>query len=310
MTGLGGSILAHVLIIAIAVLTPLTGSRKVVPNPFWTVNLVTMQEISGGMGLQNGGGSPKIQAKDGVKGDEGGRSASSRPRSKGPLVPVKRLQIEEPTARVDTEIKKLDAPETPKVATSTQANMASVEKSLEKLITKPKPAPKPAPVTQEAQGEEDKGRGATKDSAKTGGQDSSSSGQGVSKGGTGGGTQAGSGSGGERGNLQSGSATGGEGAAVSVARRLYYTEIWNAVRRQWALPEFLKTQKLETILIITVRRDGKVIDMRVERSSGNDIYDESAKRAVRKAEPLPPFPSIYSPAQEEIGLRFRPEDLS
>jgi len=72
----------------------------------------------------------------------------------------------------------------------------------------------------------------------------------------------------------------------------------------------LKAQHLETVLVVVIRRDGKVLDLRVEKSSGNEAYDESARRAVRKADPLPAFPAIYSPAQEEIGLRFRPEDLS
>jgi TonB family protein len=58
-----------------------------------------------------------------------------------------------------------------------------------------------------------------------------------------------------------------------------------------------------------VRRDGKILSQRFERKSGNALLDESAERAIRKVDVLPPFPKIYSPAQEEIGIRFRPEDL-
>ena len=99
-----------------------------------------------------------------------------------------------------------------------------------------------------------------------------------------------------------------EGDQVGLARRLYYTEIWDAIREQWVFPEHLKAQRLETTLVVVIRRDGKVLDLRVEKSSGSEAYDESARPAVRKAEPLPPFPAIYSPAQEEIKLRFHPVD--
>lgn len=101
-----------------------------------------------------------------------------------------------------------------------------------------------------------------------------------------------------------------DGAQVMLARRAYYTKIWSAVRQNWALPEELKSQRLETILIVTVRRDGKVLDLKVEKGSGNASYDDSAKQAVRKADPLPPFPDIYTAPQEEIALRFTPELLS
>ncbi len=84
------------------------------------------------------------------------------------------------------------------------------------------------------------------------------------------------------------------GAQVGQARRLYYTKIWNAIRKHWELPEYVKDQKLETVLVIVVRRDGKVLDLRVEKSSGNEVYDESARQAVRKAEPLPAFSQRFT----------------
>lgn len=89
-----------------------------------------------------------------------------------------------------------------------------------------------------------------------------------------------------------------------------HEELWNAVRRQWVLPKRLNSQRLETMVVVVVRRDGKILDLRTDRSSGNPEFDESAKKAVHKAEPLPPFPAIYSAAQEEIGLHFRPQELA
>ncbi len=305
MTGLGGSFLVHALIIAAAIIGPFASSKTVIANPFWTVNLVTMQDTGMGKGVPSKETSVKGAA--GRKSQDDQKTSSSDRAKSGPLVPVKRLQLDEPTTRTEPEIKKMDAPEAPKFASSAQST-AAVEKSLEKLIPKPKTPERAQPVQGFKEGG-DKGAAAGSATDRKEGQGPSGADQTGDKGTTGNRDGAAKGAG-EKGAQQAGPPGGADGAQVGLARRLYYTEIWNAIRRQWALPEFLKAQKLETVLVIVVRRDGKVLDLRVEKSSGNEIYDESARRAVRKAEPLPAFPAIYSPAQEEIGLRFRPEDLT
>ncbi|SMC18080.1 TonB C terminal [Desulfacinum hydrothermale DSM 13146] len=98
---------------------------------------------------------------------------------------------------------------------------------------------------------------------------------------------------------------------LGLARRLYYTEVWNAIRSQWALPRsLLQSRKLEAVVVIVVRRDGTIEDIRFEKRSGNALFDDSVLRAIQKANPLPKFPDIYSPPRDEIGIRFRPEDLA
>ncbi|MDD3471317.1 MAG: energy transducer TonB [Syntrophaceae bacterium] len=96
---------------------------------------------------------------------------------------------------------------------------------------------------------------------------------------------------------------------LTLARRQYYTSIWNAVRQHWALPEGLKRQKLEAVFILVLRRDGKIMDLRIEKKSGNPDFDRAAEMAIRQAEPLPPFPEIYTAPQEDIALRFTPESI-
>lgn len=94
----------------------------------------------------------------------------------------------------------------------------------------------------------------------------------------------------------------------AIARRLYYSEVWQAIQKQWALPmELLTRPNLEAVVVITVRRDGVITNARFEKKSGNSIFDDSVWKAIQKANPLPPFPKIYSPPSEEIGIRFRPE---
>ncbi len=314
-TGVGGSFLVHSLIVVLAIVGPFSPSKTVLANPFWTVNLVTTQDI--GLGKDTAPKGTTVKGATEPKSQDDQKTSSANRAKSGPMVPVKRLQLDEPNARPEAEIKKMEAPEVPKFSTNSQS-AAAVEKSVEKLIPKPK-TPERVQVAQGAKEGGEKGSPAPSNTEKKEGQGAPTEkkegqsapggGQSGEKGATGSRDGAAKGAG-EKGVQQGGPPGGADGAQVGLARRLYYTEIWNAIRRQWALPEFLKAQRLETVLIIVLRRDGKVLDMRVEKSSGNEVYDESARRAVRKAEPLPPFPAIYSPAQEEIGLRFRPEDLS
>ena len=52
---------------------------------------------------------------------------------------------------------------------------------------------------------------------------------------------------------------------------------------------------------VKILRDGTAIVQKVERSSGNALFDRSARRAVERASPLSP-----PPYEMEIGVRFYP----
>lgn len=98
----------------------------------------------------------------------------------------------------------------------------------------------------------------------------------------------------------------------SLRFQVYYTEIWERVRHQWVLPEALvkSPRNLEAVVVARIRRDGSLAKVWLERSSGNSRLDASALRAVEKAAPFPPLPSVVREREHEVGLRFRPEDLN
>jgi TonB family protein len=128
---------------------------------------------------------------------------------------------------------------------------------------------------------------------------SSGSGAGPGTSGVGRGTAAGPGSGQEGGGAQNGAALNAYALAVN-----------NAIKEAWMLTPNLKSQELEVALIVLVRKDGKVVDIKVDRNSGNSAFDESAVRAVRRAEPLPAFPEIFGKPELEFYIRFTPRGLS
>ncbi len=102
-----------------------------------------------------------------------------------------------------------------------------------------------------------------------------------------------------------------KGETLSLARSAYYTEVWDRIRREWALPDELLKQKgnLAAIIVIRIRRDGKILDAKFEKRSGDKVFDNSVWRAIWKADPLPPFPQIYSAEVDELGIRFRLAEL-
>lgn len=107
-----------------------------------------------------------------------------------------------------------------------------------------------------------------------------------------------------------GSAGSGGGDKTSRLFAAYHTQVWQLIRAQWIVPEALikSTRGLETVLLITIRRDGTLSRMSLEKSSGNSRFDQTALRAAKKAGPYPRLPAGYRRGTYEMGVRFRPED--
>ena len=98
---------------------------------------------------------------------------------------------------------------------------------------------------------------------------------------------------------------------MSIKHKMYYNLIWQRIRDAWVLPEgVLRGKKdLETIIAIRIARDGQIVDIQFEKKSGNPYLDESALRAIKKANPLPPLPPGFEEDEFDVGVRFTPSDL-
>ena len=131
------------------------------------------------------------------------------------------------------------------------------------------------------------------------------------------GTGTGSGSGTGTGSGSVGSPTGGSpwgslsGGSSEFESKLndYYNLIWSKIKKEWALPGDLPKGKtnLETIIVVVIDRSGKIQKSWFERKSGNAKNDQTAMRAIKKAEPLPAIPKEFSDESFEFGIRFYPE---
>jgi TonB family protein len=89
----------------------------------------------------------------------------------------------------------------------------------------------------------------------------------------------------------------------------YYNMIEAKIKKEWTLPGDLLKGKtdLETIIVFVIERDGKIQKSWFEKKSGNALYDQSAMRAIKKADPLPPIPKEFSDNTFEFGIRFHPD---
>ncbi len=81
----------------------------------------------------------------------------------------------------------------------------------------------------------------------------------------------------------------------------YYTNL--IVRKigrywQWA-NEF---GKLKSVVYFKILKDGSVSEVSLKDSSGDQLFDEQAMRAVKMASPFPPLPEGY--AENDLGVYF------
>ncbi len=89
----------------------------------------------------------------------------------------------------------------------------------------------------------------------------------------------------------------------------YYSQIWAKIKKAWTVPENLLQEgvDLETVIIVIIESNGTIRRTWFEKKSGNDLYDQMAMRAIKKAEPLPPIPKELGEETVEIGIRFLPD---
>jgi TonB family protein len=77
-------------------------------------------------------------------------------------------------------------------------------------------------------------------------------------------------------------------AAADDAANAYVHQMEKRIMAAWHLPK--RSAGLTVALRINFERSGRISDIRVEQSSGNEYFDESAVEAVRRVAEFPPVP--------------------
>ncbi|MFW6239985.1 MAG: energy transducer TonB [Thermodesulfobacteriota bacterium] len=90
---------------------------------------------------------------------------------------------------------------------------------------------------------------------------------------------------------------------------VYKAQVRNKVEQNWAFSgNPSRGGELRAVVVARVRSDGGISDVWFEKRSGHALLDDSAYRAVRKANPLPPLP----PGLDDytVALVFTPSGLN
>lgn len=103
------------------------------------------------------------------------------------------------------------------------------------------------------------------------------------------------------------------GAQSGLAIQLYKVEVENRIKENWGYPAAFmdpeKNKSLEALVVVKVSRDGTILRSWFEKTSGNAGFDESVRKAIERANPLPPFPEGYVKTYEEIEINFNLKEL-
>ncbi len=93
---------------------------------------------------------------------------------------------------------------------------------------------------------------------------------------------------------------------------IYLVEIAFRIQKNWSFNEQLAGGRtdLEAWAAIKVMPNGEIKDTWFDKRSGNNYFDEQAKKAIMKSNPLPPLPKGYWRPYFEAGFHFTPSGIS
>jgi TonB family protein len=83
--------------------------------------------------------------------------------------------------------------------------------------------------------------------------------------------------------------------------------VHDRVNRNWssALPEaFYRAEKGQAVIQFDINRDGKIANVFLETSSGNDSLDQAARDAIRSSDPLTPLPPAFKGPHIRLRCSF------
>jgi colicin import membrane protein len=107
--------------------------------------------------------------------------------------------------------------------------------------------------------------------------------------------------------------SGGGDAVSGITMRLYQLEVEERIKSNWSYavgPETSKSLKdLEAIVVVGVKNNGSITRTSLKKKSSSARFDDSVLKAVKRSDPLPPFPEGYRKTNDEIEITFNLSDL-
>ncbi len=97
-----------------------------------------------------------------------------------------------------------------------------------------------------------------------------------------------------------------EGEVNALLISAYSARIKAHLNRNWNIPQFLADKNLRATMVIYINRLGQVTRIELEKSSGDESFDQIVIETIRVSSPLPEPPSelVRSLSREGIGFNF------
>jgi colicin import membrane protein len=102
---------------------------------------------------------------------------------------------------------------------------------------------------------------------------------------------------------------GGRGGGVVKGMEfiIYQNQMLNSIKDNWAWVG--QKSNLKVVVHFSIKENGEISGLKIVQSSGDQSYDDSVLRAVKKSSPLPPPPESSRKDFADVELTFRPKDL-
>lgn len=84
----------------------------------------------------------------------------------------------------------------------------------------------------------------------------------------------------------------------------YLLNLKNKLMTYWNEASSLSKKQVCSVMFI-INRDGTLGDLKIEKSSGDNYFDQVALRAVEYAQPFPPLPDEYRENEIRVHVDFR-----
>jgi len=97
-----------------------------------------------------------------------------------------------------------------------------------------------------------------------------------------------------------------EGEVNALLISAYSARIRAHLNRNWNIPQFLADKNLRATMVIYMNKLGQITRIELEKTSGDESFDQIVIETIRMSSPLPEPPQelIYSLSREGIGFNF------
>jgi TonB family protein len=99
---------------------------------------------------------------------------------------------------------------------------------------------------------------------------------------------------------------GGFGPGAQTGQHSPYSWYSNIVsKRIWEAWDRSDASNKECVIAFSIQRDGALKGVKIDETSGDAIFDITAKRAVEDAAPFPPLPDTFPESKLQVYMKFR-----